>query len=292
MNINTEELKRDTIVYNRDGARAKFISKIDNYYFVIPEIEYQGWEGDIETDWGNATQWREIFIKPPTEILDEAVVKRNNELKVLDEKVSDAYKKINESNKLITEQKDKFARYERLKYLEDFIDGKINYLVRLRNWYSSETYESVTICEFKDAISRKDDSDYYYRDKLKFVTLFGDTKGNLNFCLSEYYMERDYKETVIPCKSYNEALEVAQKAVNEEADKITPEKGINISFINSARKLGLGIPIEMVNYENAQKEKARAGNISRLQEQLEKTKKELEILRAGGEINGAVPAKY
>jgi hypothetical protein len=280
--------QKDTIVYSRNGARARFVAKVEYYYLVYPEIEIKNWEGDTETDWGNITEWDEIFPKPPTEVLDQEIKKKQENIVELTNKARLLHFKINEAESAIRAQKDKFARYEKLKYLEDFIDKKITHYVKTVDSYSDKIDQIVII----DAAKAYDEDDMrYHRPSVKaLVTLEGKTNGDLNWQLHRYYYHSQSHE-IIPCKSYEEAVVESQKIFDKVCQDFlnTEEKTRRVSdnLIRCARNLNLSIPDYIESYLVAQKEKERLNKIERAKEELAKAQKNLVDLEAGIPSNSA-----
>jgi hypothetical protein len=265
--------QKDAIVYSRDGARARFVAKVESYYLVYPEIEIYGWEDRIETDWGNIAEWNEIFPKPPVAVLDKEITEKQGVIKELTDKARLLYSKINEVESAIRAQKDKFARHEKLKYLEDFIDGKVTHYVKM-------DYYSVKIVEHGKEIWEDNRS---YDRHMRLVTLCGNSKGDLSWMLNQY---RDGSgsngTTIIPCPSYEVALEEVRKLVSIEEQKFLKDGKFDEWIVTGAQKIeGIAIPEVFVKYFAEKKEQTRIKQLHAAKERLEKTKKEVLDLEAG-----------
>lgn len=274
------ELKKDQIIYSRSGARAKFIAEVDGEFFVRPEIEIQGWEGEIDTDWGDAVTWYEIFPKAPSEVLDEEIIQKEKEIEDLVNKARKIHQKLTEGETLMRDQKAKFARYEALKYLEDFIDGKITHYVKIIKNYS-DVINNLIIIESNKAYD-EDDARYHRPTVKALVTLQGKTNGDLNWQLHRYHYDSVQCE-IIPCKSYEEAVAEAGKVFNKFCDEFqkSEKKHINSNLVKCVRDLGLVIPdyIEAYLVEEANKEKL--AKLESAKKELANAQKKLADLEAG-----------
>lgn len=272
--------QKDTIVYSRHGSRAKFVAEVDGKYFVTPEIEYQKYDGDVEYDWGDTTAWNEIFAKPPTEVLHEEVVRLEGEVNHKLEELNELREKIRETEKAIAAQKQKFTKYEQLKHLELFIEGKIAY-------YVFSAYNGIEIIEFKEAMKSSDEG----IDKFpRLLSLFGKTNGNLEWAINRWSDGSGTNQFCVPCVSYEHALEEAQKIVNDiisGSRKDSWGQPITLkykeSIVDAAEKFGIKIPDEIKREVRDAREAARLSKIESVRKELEETKKRLENLENGGE---------
>jgi hypothetical protein len=280
--MNKQDLKHGQIVYNRAGVRAEFITQVnEGTYLVRPEIEINGWEGEIETDWGNITEWNEIFPKPPTEVLDKDILEKHKYLEELTNKARLLHSKISEAETAIRAQKDKFVRHEKLKYLEDFIDGKVTHYVKLN-------YHGIQIAEHGKEICEDDK----YDRNLRLVTLYGNSKGDLAWNLNQYRDGSGSGTTIIPCSSYEVAVSEVQKLVLIEEQKFLKEGKFDERIVTGSQKIeGIVVPEVFIKYFEEQKEKARLNQLTQAKERIEKLKREILDLEAGIPSNSAPYAK-
>jgi hypothetical protein len=279
-------LQKDTIVYSRSGQRARFIAEVDGEFFVRPEIEFTDWEGNTETDWGDTATWHEIFPKAPTEVLDKEIIEKEKSLEELKNKARLIHSKITEGETLMREQKAKFARYEALKYLEDFIDKKITHYVKIIEDYHNNIDQLIII----DAAKAYDEDDMrYHRPSVKaLVTLEGKTNGDLNWQLHEYYY-KSQKHTIIPCKSHEEAVTEATKLFFKACEdfKKSENKNFSRSLINCARNIKLEIPDYIESYLAEEENKERLNKLERARKEFVDAQKKLADLEAGIPVNSA-----
>lgn len=279
-------ITKNTIVYSRDGNRARFIAQVDDNYFVEPEVEYQSsFDGEMYSDWGSTTSWREIFLVPPREVIDASIAKLNKEYETLRGKINELHGEIMGRESLIAAQKKKFAQYEKLKRLEDFIDGKITHAVVVDINYSS--WGVITIKELGAALYENDE-DRRYNRPTKLVTLFGKSNGDLQWQVNQYSCGSGSSQEIIPCESREEAMEEAQKVL-QKAFESHKEKKISTDFLESARKTGLKLSEEMEKFINDCKEYDHQVKINYLKTSIEKSQKDLAALEAGSALNIPVP---
>lgn len=279
-------IAKNTIVYSRDGNRARFIAQVDDNYFVEPEVEYQSsFDGEMYSDWGSTTSWREIFLVPPREVIDASIAKLNKEYETLRGKINELHGEIMGKESLIAAQKKKFAQHDQLKRLEDFIDGKITHAVITEIHYSS--WNTIKIKEIGAAI--KEDDENRYNGSTKLVTLFGKSNGNLQWELNKYSCGSGSSQEIIPCKSHEEAVEEAQKVLQKAFELQKEKKIMGTDFLESARKIGLKLSEEMEAFIAEHKKQEYQNKLNYLKNSIKEDQKKLAALEAGSALNILVP---
>ena len=188
-----------------------FINRVLDQGFLVQDVFEAGDDGVYEIGeeiiCDNVYWVENVYDRAPTQKLDDCVkgfekriVELRKELFDLNENVLNAKKA--EENRL-----KKYEQFKALKHLDDFIEGKIQFLVVI-------SYSGVDICPIKDFY----ESDSHGRN-LKLVTLFGDSKGNLIWEINQYKDGSGSDKTIVPCLCYEEALECVQKQIDEGAGK-------------------------------------------------------------------------
>jgi len=122
----------------------------------------------------------------------------------------------------------KYKQYKQLKTLDKFLDGKITHYAILD--YRPEIIDS------KEAKSEYGDG------ALRLLVLYGKSNGDLTWKLNRYYDGSGSYTEVIPCISYEEALEEMQKWIDSKMNDV-PNNGV----IQTAQKYNLRISEDYVN---------------------------------------------
>ena len=126
------------------------------------------------------------------------------------------------------EQKTRAAEYkqfEQLKNLDKFLKAPPEYYVLI----SSYKYE---ILKFGDAKCE------YHKTKTKLLSLFGKSNGDLEWQLNQYHDGSGNWTTIIPCCSYEEAIEVLRKQLHGRLDLANPSSVIT----TAAKKYDIALP--------------------------------------------------
>jgi predicted RNase H-like nuclease (RuvC/YqgF family) len=188
-----------------------FINRVLDQGFLVQDVFETGDDGVYEIGEEIVADpiyyVEQVYDHAPTQKLDDCVkgfekriVELRKELFDLDENVLNAKKA--EENRL-----KKYEQFKALKHLDNFIDGKIQFLVVIN-------YSHVDILPIKDFYGSN------YNDRgLKLVTLFGNSIGKLEWGINQYKDGSGSYTTIVPCLCYQEALECVQKQIDEWAGK-------------------------------------------------------------------------
>lgn len=154
-------------------------------------------------------------------------------------------------------------RIDQLKLLEDFINGKItHYLI----FHYSFGWNIITIkeTELKE--------NYHHAKYLKLLTLYGESNGDLNWKLSEYSCSSSSGNLVIPCTSYEMALDELKKIIYS---RIEESNFYDENIIKLSEKYDIEIPKEYVDGLKEQKRKQLEEKIELRKKDIEKIEKEI-----------------
>ena len=172
-----------------------------------------------------------VFDHAPTQKLEAIVAGLREQIKNLQHEKANLAQEIRDTEEAGRANLARYKKYDQLKTLDMFLDGKITHYVVEKAW------SGIEIIPFED----KAPGERWDKDKTKLLTLFGKSDGNLEWKLSEYSDGSGTKYAVIPCVSYDEALILAQGFVNSKMDS-APE----LRIIDIAKKYGLKIDPEYI----------------------------------------------
>lgn len=181
-------------VFTTNGQEGKFISEVNGKFAVYP-VELWGDEEHL----GEMTIWDRICEEPPTEKLHQEVTDLEKKMQDLRDQICALQKSRREEEALIEARMERFKTHETLQILEDFLDGKVTHYVVFPEYAS----DSVSIVEIKNTKGE-------YSERLKLVSLSGAYEGwekKLTFRLHSYADGGGGSKPMIPCRSYEEALE-------------------------------------------------------------------------------------
>ena len=203
----------------------------------------------------------ELYENPPT-------IRQHEKLAKLNAQISDAYSRLNQVRTELQvietagkERMEFLKQYKGLERLEDFLEGRITHFVM-------GDYGPPKLLTLDEAMGQNEER-YNLRGKYKLLTLFGDSKKELNWRINEYRDGSGIDRTAVPCTSYDEALDVYREKIAEhEADAKENPRVISESWIAAADKLELRMSDWYVAACRDKVMEARAAKIATLKQQL------------------------
>jgi len=233
--------------YLIDGTAVKVVEQCENG-FLIHRLYEDGETGELIAD--EKIRWVEqVFETAPTVKLSDEVLRLSEKVASLHIQVSEQQAAVHEGQTKHRALLAKFQRDEKLRLLEDFLDGKITHFAHLSPWHNS-----------KIAVREKEKGGYY-EDGTKLLVLFGNSKGDLNWRINLYKDGSGNYEDVVPCTSYEQAKEVL---ANFLLGLFAEGKGEDRD-IEAAQKHGIDIPQEFVGQLRARKAMDKQNHILRLE---------------------------
>lgn len=233
----------DTIVYSRSGHRAKYICSVTGRYgcehYVKPEIEFGLPDGDVDSSFEGAAVWHEYFLSPPRDVIDKEIAMLQAKADGLRAEVQKLTREHAEAKKEIEKdleaRKARLARHEQLKHLDDFITkGVACYVLDVE-------YGHINIMDFKDTKSD------YHRDSFRLLSLFGDSKGQLDWKLNCYGDGSGDDTVCFPCASKEQAQAAIGEMLNRRWDKWRKSgDGYIGAYAETAKKHGFTVPEDVL----------------------------------------------
>lgn len=198
---------------------------------------------------------------PPTEKVDEKITKLQATLLGLRNEIAERRKELEGVLQEAAERMAKLKQHKGLERLEDFVAGRITHYVK----YS---YGPPEIIRFEDATT--DDASGRV-NKLKLLTLFGRTNGNLEWGLNRWSDGSGCSSTVIPCTSYLESVGVAKEQAEAHEEKaLSASKATRPEsrWKEMAEGYGFEMSLEYLRVLAERKAKAKTERISKIEAEL------------------------
>lgn len=162
------------VCFTVDGRKVEFIAEADGE-FVVRTFVSHSWEDDESEYPGSVVQVESLFEHPPTEVYDKAMNEKQSALDALELKRATLAASVKDLERGIADRKAVFSKHKSLDLLEDFIAGRITHVL-VGNYG----------LEVKPIDYALKTSDSGHQRNLRLVTLFGDSKGDLNWRMSYY----------------------------------------------------------------------------------------------------------
>jgi hypothetical protein len=253
------------IVFNEHGQRFVYVSEYDGDHIVKPTMET-----DEDEPWeGSPVTLRKVFSSAPREMYDKNIEALDAKIAKLEDQKHALDEEIRKSKFDETERKKRIKVNSSLKRIDDFLEGKVTHIV-------FGEYD-VRIETFDEAIRYKENEYEKIPSKLRLLSLFGNSNGNLEWNLNTYSDGSGSRTKIWPCVSYEHALQVAQERINDlvsiwKEDHAQTYRAY--SAVSAAAKLGLFVPEDV---------KAAVKNNIKTATELRDSKKE-EYIRAENQL--------
>lgn len=242
--MSTTTFANGATVYDRFGRCGRYVAPVAAGH-VVEQLYRDDEDDDAEPYAGPVQTWREVFAKPPTEEL-------HAEVRELEQRAAAVRQELDglreERRALDAEHKaraERIKRHAQLELLDDFIAGRITHFVVIDGY-------GVKVQEAAEAL--KSDEDRWDR-KLKLLSLYGDSKGDLTWRLNRYSDGSGGSDEVIPCVSFDDAMAKARERVLAEIEAVrsiaADRPWMLGSALRSAARLGVEVPADLAAIQSA-----------------------------------------
>lgn len=215
------------IKYTTDGRKVVVIDRVNATQYIVQEIfivdgnETPGGERFVVSSVADTPG--ETWRKREQRKLQEQCATAKETLLALNKKVRAAQQKASVRAEALVD----FVQNsddEQLQTLKDFFAGNItHFFIEQYGKPVIVTWDDDAIYQLGDWGGRGRASPYV--EGIKLITLMGTSKGQLNWRINRYHDGSGNYYTVVPCRSYEEALKAAQKALNAQAEKYVAGEG-------------------------------------------------------------------
>lgn len=252
-----DSFKAGDDVYDSHGNLASYVAR--DYDGHIIRYVYESEDGEGPARLSDPLVVRTVYTCAPT-------IQKNLEIEKLDKEIEEKKQKIKELNSSVKNASDeclrlteKLSRIDSLRYIEDFLDGKMTHFVIVTNTFQVEIQEKNIAIASEDRHERE----------TKLLTLFGNKDSKyFHWRLNRYSDGSGDYTTAYPCKSYDEALAYAKDLINTELNKLDANNfpWWSNHLMESARKFDVPLPetvsvnIKMKKLESALQAKTKALN--------------------------------
>lgn len=232
--------------YLKNGTLVEVIGQLKEGGYVVDHLMEDPEYGE-RYESGNIEIVSEVLDRPPIE-------SRASEIVTLDAKITNKHQELRDTQKEIdakiaeTVELEKRAKlHNQLRYVFDFLDGKITHIVK-------KHYSSFTIESLEDALN---DGDY----KPRLISLFGRSKGDLDWRIHAYSDTSGLDEAFVPCRSLEDAQTVCYALakesfeLNKEANNMPALSYLYEAMLKNKLDAPQDLKDLVLKYRNAERQK-------------------------------------
>lgn len=244
--------------------------------FVVSQImRYSDYDDSFYEDVGPSKLVEKLFEKAPVEVLDARFTEAEARLADIEKRYQLRFSEVTNAEREIKDRLAKLNKYAGLEHLERFIDGDFTHFV-------VDEYSGYEIKDKATALSQDD----RYDKKLRLLSLYGDTNGNILWELNRYRDGSGNWTHVYPCLSLEDAKakvhELCEAKIAEwRAGKVNAY-GLGLA-VKSLKRAGFIVPDDLASADQANKEKEAQQKVSEAQKRLDIANAELRAITGAGE---------
>lgn len=204
-------MKKLNHAFLENGERVIIIEELKSGFLIERYMGYQDWEGDYSERPSGVSEFiQKIYKTEPVSIYSELVVKAKGKLDAIGSEISEKRSELKLVSDEIKSIKEMCKNNSALNHIFDFINGDFEYFA------FPECYNGDYI-RYKNS-SLTDEGDRHDRDT-KLLTLYGGTKGDLQWKLNRYSDGSGCDSVAIPCKTKEDAKEAVASYMTSELDR-------------------------------------------------------------------------
>ena len=218
-------------VYSATGQVGQFIGVAPDGGFVVSP-GWQDHDGDFFFE--GVTVFDDVYTEPPREQLHAEVAALTKMVSALHDECGLLMAQKREAERDQREVLTRLKQHRALTHIDDYIAGRITHFVKSQ-------YGIYTVEAFETAIM----SHERYSKSQKMLTLYGDTKGDLQWKLNQYSDGSSASEYLVyPCVSEAEATLLCCSLIREHVARcVADEKESSLSgLIKSAQTFNVPVP--------------------------------------------------
>lgn len=263
-----EPPKAGTTVYDLYGNVGQVNTALPNGAILVG-IMFEGIDHDSRgsertVDFEGPLQiWHKWFTAPPKAKKAEEVAELDRQVDELRDKLHALRAEESQARRTAGDRMRFLKQHEKLQRLDDFLSGKFTHMV-VWGWYD------LKVLKIEDFMKE--------RDGMRLLTLYGNTKGELNWRLGEYSDHSGSDFSCVPCFSYEEAISEVQRIAEERFTELRTSTDPNFRTdkcrraIEAYQKYNLTPPQDILDILATEQER----NIRRQQEDKQKEIRDLE----------------
>lgn len=280
MNLEGLNLKQNDTCYDKCGRCAVVKELLPGGRLLVRPVILLETEHSEEEGEGDYEIWHEAYPTAPKVKVDAEVNMLLAQKVQLQKDISDlrrdSMNAMNESRAAERQRIDIITRHEKLKRLEDFLERRITHIVKFCAWAAPEI---IDITEWNADDRRRNAS-----EGTKLLMLYGNSKGDINWRISNYRDESGCTFEATPCCSLEEAKELLKSRCLQTLDDfgkgIISSKQDVIRAIEALHHNGFLAPVDALTAAHAWKMDEKRAVVAKIEKDLELAKAQLAAAEA------------
>jgi len=194
-----------------NGERVIVVEELKAGFLIERYTGYQEWDGDYNERPSGVSEFAEkVYKTEPVSIYSESVIKAKKKLSNINNEILEKRNELKLVSNEIKSIEEMCKHNKALNHIFDFINGDFEYFA------FPDCYQGNYIRTKNSSIT--DEGDKYNRDT-KLLTLYGRSKGNLQWQLNQYSDGSGGDSIAIPCKTAQDAKEAVASYMIDALEK-------------------------------------------------------------------------
>lgn len=199
-----------------------------------------------------------LYEKPPIQMQHDQIKDLSKLIDDLNDKKRQLAEEVRLHKANLAGRMEEISKYEGLERLEDFLEGRITHFI-------FKKFGPPVLLTKEDSLRYIDN--YVTKSQgLKLLTLFGKANGDLQWRINDYPDGSGASTAVIPCCSYEDAVDSCRPMIAEQETSDRPTK----EWVDFAESIGLSMSDNYKNKVSIIQEEVRQNKIKKLKEDLAK----------------------
>lgn len=218
-------------------------------------------DGEEQEVRGSLDEVDEVFAQPPRVKFDEYIASVQKRITELRAECAEAQALRDEAKADASAMRARLAQHEALKRIDDYLEGRFE-------WVVTDVNSTLKVEKISDAFAYRDG----YDRGLKLVTLFGESKRDLQWRINDYRDGSGSWGRMWPCATEDEAKAKASSIfmaeVEEWRKKCASDKGADVwtkarSWASEPRPDWMVVPQDFADYVRASRVRQARENVER-----------------------------
>lgn len=277
------EINVNSYAWTKDGRKVYVTAITTDGEYVVEGMVAQVYGDDVYEDRGETWVEQKLYTKPPVAVLDEEIAVKRAQVAELEKRRQELTVSATMAEREVKDRLAKLKKYKGLELVEDFIEGRITHVVIV-------DYQGPKVGKFED-LAAYFDSDGWRRKQegFKLISLFGKSKGDMEFRIHDYPDGSGSTNAIYPFTSEEDAIakrnelllntvELSRAYISDKAMQKSPH--MVFGAVSKALAYDLPVPADLMEVHDQYVKDTAAKNKATLEKEIAEREAKLAELEA------------
>lgn len=273
----------NSYAWTKDGRKVFVTAITTDGEYVVEGMVAQIYGDEVYEDRGETWIEQNLYAKPPVAVLDEEIAAKRAQVAELEKRRQELTVSATTAEREVKDRLAKLQKYNGLELIEDFIEGRITHVV-------VNDYTGVKAVKFEDLAAYFDGDGWNRKQEgLKLISLYGRSKGDMEFRIHDYPDGSGSTKAIYPFTSEEDAtakrnelilaaVEASRGYVSNNAHTKQPYH-VSVA-VQNALNHGLEVPDDLMAVHLQHVKDSAAKNKASIEKEIAERQAKLEELEA------------